>query len=101
MMLLNGIVTPETDRSEPLECDPAEPSDKTNNQMIEKDFRMATTRIQSLLSVVLPLALVGCAVGEAGTPPPAPPAPEVTTASVVISDLNDWADFTGRLEAVE
>src|SRR5688500_907564 len=69
--------------------------------MIEKDFRMATTRIQSLLSVVLPLALVGCAVGEAGTPPPAPPAPEVTTASVVISDLNDWADFTGRLEAVE
>jgi multidrug efflux system membrane fusion protein len=69
--------------------------------LIEKDFRMATTRIQSLLSVVLPLALVGCAVGEAGTPPPAPPAPEVTTASVVISDLNDWADFTGRLEAVE
>jgi multidrug efflux system membrane fusion protein len=53
------------------------------------------------MSLVLPLALVGCAVGEAGAPPPAPPAPEVTTASVVISDLNDWADFTGRLEAVE
>jgi multidrug efflux system membrane fusion protein len=53
------------------------------------------------MSLVLPLALVGCAVGEAGTPPPAPPAPEVTTASVVIHDLNDWADFTGRLEAVE
>jgi multidrug efflux system membrane fusion protein len=53
------------------------------------------------MSLVLPLALVGCAVGEAGTPPPAPPAPEVTTASVVISELNDSADFTGRLEAVE
>lgn len=62
---------------------------------------MTAARIQSLFSVVLPLALVGCAVGEAGTPPPAPPAPEVTTASVVIHDLNDWADFTGRLEAVE
>ena len=62
---------------------------------------MASAKIQRLLSVVLPLALVGCAVGEAGTPPPAPPAPEVTTASVVIHDLNDWADFTGRLEAVE
>jgi multidrug efflux system membrane fusion protein len=54
-----------------------------------------------LASLVLPLALVGCAVSEAGSPPPAPPAPEVTTASVVIRDLNDWADFTGRLEAVE
>jgi RND family efflux transporter MFP subunit len=62
---------------------------------------MTSSRIQSVFSVVLPLALVGCAVGEAGTPPPAPPAPEVTTASVVTHDLNDWADFTGRLEAVE
>jgi len=62
---------------------------------------MAPPRIQRLMSLVLPLALVGCAVGEAGAPPPAPPAPEVTTASVVVHDLNDWADFTGRLEAVE
>jgi multidrug efflux system membrane fusion protein len=54
-----------------------------------------------LLSLVLPLALVGCTVGEAGNPPPAPPAPEVTTAEVAVRDLNDWADFTGRLEAVE
>jgi multidrug efflux system membrane fusion protein len=44
---------------------------------------------------------VGCAVGEAGSPPPAPPAPQVTTAEVVVHELNDWADFTGRLEAVE
>jgi multidrug efflux system membrane fusion protein len=54
-----------------------------------------------LFSLVLPLALVGCTVGEAGNPPPAPPAPEVTTAEVAVRDLNDWADFTGRLEAVE
>ena len=54
-----------------------------------------------LMFLVLPLALVGCAVGEAGNPPPAPPAPEVTTAQVAVHDLHDWADFTGRLEAVE
>jgi membrane fusion protein, multidrug efflux system len=62
---------------------------------------MTSPRIQSLVSLVLPLALVGCAVGEAGNPPPAPPAPQVTTAEVAVHDLNDWADFTGRLEAVE
>jgi multidrug efflux system membrane fusion protein len=67
---------------------------------------MASPRIQRLrapafLSLVLPLALVGCTVGEAGNPPPAPPAPEVTTAEVAVRELNDWADFTGRLEATE
>ena len=31
----------------------------------------------------------------------APPAPDVTTAAVLIADLRQWADFTGRLEAVE
>ncbi len=67
---------------------------------------MSSHRIQGLkgsfiLSLVLPLAFVGCAVGEAGNPPPAPPAPQVTTAEVTVRELNDWADFTGRLEAVE
>jgi multidrug efflux system membrane fusion protein len=45
--------------------------------------------------------LAGCTVGAAGNPPPAPPPPQVTTAEVVVRELNDWADFTGRLEAVE
>jgi multidrug efflux system membrane fusion protein len=62
---------------------------------------MSRPRIQQLSPLVLPLALVGCAVGEAGNPPPAPPAPQVTTAEVAVHELNDWADFTGRLEAVE
>jgi multidrug efflux system membrane fusion protein len=47
------------------------------------------------------LVLVGCAVGEANNPPPAPPAAQVTTAEVAIHELHDSADFTGRLEAVE
>jgi multidrug efflux system membrane fusion protein len=69
--------------------------------LTEKDFVMKSHRVQALVSLVLPLALVGCAVGEAGSPPPAPPAPQVTTAEVAIHELNDSADFTGRLEAVE
>jgi multidrug efflux system membrane fusion protein len=62
---------------------------------------MISRRIQGLVSIVLPLALAACTVGEAGNPPPAPPAPEVTTAEVAVRDLNDSADFTGRLEAVD
>jgi multidrug efflux pump subunit AcrA (membrane-fusion protein) len=69
--------------------------------LTEKDFRMVIPRLQRVFSLVLPLALVACTVGEAGNPPPAPPAPEVTTAEVAVRDLNDSADFTGRLEAVE
>jgi multidrug efflux system membrane fusion protein len=62
---------------------------------------MISRRIQGLIAIVLPLALAACTVGEAGNPPPAPPAPEVTTAEVTVRDLNDSADFTGRLEAVD
>jgi multidrug efflux system membrane fusion protein len=53
------------------------------------------------LSLFLPFTLVACGVGEAGNPPPASPAPQVTTAEVAIHELLDSADFTGRLEAVE
>src|SRR5512145_83703 len=67
---------------------------------------MTSSRIQGLkgsllISLLLPLSLVGCAVGEAGNPPPAPPAAQVTTAEVAMRELNDTAEFTGRLEAVE
>ena len=53
---------------------------------------------------LLPLVAVilgACVSGEAENAPQAPPAPEVTTAEVLIQDLHNWADFTGRLEAVE
>jgi multidrug efflux system membrane fusion protein len=62
---------------------------------------MIPPRIQPFFSLVLPLALAACSVGEANTAPPAPPAPQVTTAEVVVHELNDWAEFTGRLEAVD
>jgi membrane fusion protein, multidrug efflux system len=63
--------------------------------------RIQPLRISRLTALLLPLALVGCAVGEAGNPPPAPPAPQVTTAEVATRELHDSADFTGRLEAVD
>ena len=53
------------------------------------------------LPLVIALALAGCVSGEAENAPAAPPAPEVTTAAVLVHELRDWADFTGRLEAVE
>src|SRR5215831_15195877 len=61
------------------------------------------TRNGLLLSSILAaaLALAGCSAGAAGKAPRAPPAPQVTTAVVETKQVNDWADFTGRLEAVE
>jgi membrane fusion protein, multidrug efflux system len=46
-------------------------------------------------------AVSGCTSGEARNAPAAPLAAQVTTAVVETRELNDWADFTGRLEAVE
>jgi multidrug efflux system membrane fusion protein len=106
MMLLNGIVTLKLQAKRGRLRVPKPLSHKTNNQLTEKEFHMGSHRIQALkgariLTLLLPLALVGCAVGEASSPPPAPPAPQVTTAEVAVRDLNAWSDFTGRLEAVE
>jgi multidrug efflux system membrane fusion protein len=48
------------------------------------------------------VVLSGCSSGRANSATAAaPPAPEVTTAVVATHELKDWADFTGRLEAVE
>jgi multidrug efflux system membrane fusion protein len=46
-------------------------------------------------------SLAGCGSGEARNAPAAPPAAQVTTAIVATHELRNWADFTGRLEAVE
>jgi multidrug efflux system membrane fusion protein len=61
------------------------------------------TRTYLFLPAILSiLAVAGCAVGEAGdAPAPTLPPPTVTTAVVATHHLNDWAEFNGRLEAVE
>jgi multidrug efflux system membrane fusion protein len=55
----------------------------------------------AVLSFAGLLTLTGCTAGEAQDAPAAPPAPEVTTAEVLVRDLHDWADYTGRLEAID
>jgi multidrug efflux system membrane fusion protein len=57
----------------------------------------ARFRLPAVLALLLPLA--GCGSGKAE--PTAPPPPEVTVAEVLIQELHDWDEFTGRLEAVE
>jgi len=52
-------------------------------------------------SVLTAAAPSGCELGHARNAPAAPPAAQVTTAIVATQQLRDWADFTGRLEAVE
>jgi multidrug efflux system membrane fusion protein len=62
--------------------------------------RRLTTPLSLLLLSAL-LALAGCTAGEAQDGPAGSPAPEVTTAEVLVRDLHDWSDYTGRLEAID
>ena len=50
-------------------------------------------------SVLAAAVVAGCVSSEAEQAPAAPPPPAVTTAEVLVRELTDWADFTGRLEA--
>ena len=55
----------------------------------------------ALLAVALTLALAACARSQASGPQAAPPAPEVTVATVIAKPLRDFEEFTGRLQAVD
>src|SRR5204863_5649509 len=69
---------------------------------LRRRFPMKTRTGIPFFSILASAAiLAGCAAGEASNAPAAPPAPSVTTAVVATHELSDWADFTGRLEAVE
>ncbi len=60
---------------------------------------MSSHRVSSAAPLVAALSvLAGCTAGSAEQAEPPPP-PAVTAARVVVQDLKDWADFTGRLEA--
>jgi multidrug efflux system membrane fusion protein len=63
---------------------------------------MRTRTYLFLPAILSVLSLTGCSVGEAGdAPAPTLPPPAVTTAVVATHELHDWAEFNGRLEAVE
>ena len=53
--------------------------------------------MRSVLRVTLSLALAACG----GQPPAPPPPPGVTVAEVPERDINEWDEFTGRVEAVD
>ena len=60
---------------------------------------MNTQRVRSVIPVLAAIVTItGCTAGGAEQAEPPPP-PAVTAARVVLQDLKDWADFTGRLEA--
>ena len=54
-------------------------------------------KVLTTAAVVLGLITAACR----GGPPPPPPAPGVTVAPVLERDINDWEEFTGRLQAVD
>lgn len=51
-----------------------------------------------LLALLAPALLVACSGEE---PAPAPPAPAVTVAQPLVSEVRDWDDYVGRFEAVQ
>jgi membrane fusion protein, multidrug efflux system len=53
----------------------------------------------ALAALLVSAALLSACVAGASAPPAAPPAPEVSVAEVVVQDLAEWDEFTGRLEA--
>jgi multidrug efflux system membrane fusion protein len=57
-----------------------------------------STRSLSLVGPIwLTMALAGCSA----KPPDPPPPPAVTVAPVLERDINEWDEFTGRLQAVD
>jgi multidrug efflux system membrane fusion protein len=57
-----------------------------------------STRSLALISTLgLTLFLAGCGAKSADPPPP----PAVTVAPVLARDINEWDEFTGRLQAVD
>lgn len=54
-----------------------------------------------LLLFATPLFLAACAKSQSQGPGGPPPPPQVSVAEVIEKEVNDWDEFTGRLEAVE
>ena len=63
---------------------------------------MRTIKVLVLLSALLATVLLaGCGSSHAQGAAAAPPTPEVSVAEVVVRDVAQWDEFTGRIEAVE
>ena len=60
------------------------------------------TRVLLLLASLTAMLLIleGCGQGQSAVPS-APPPPPVSVAAVIEKQVNDWDEFTGRLEAID
>jgi RND family efflux transporter MFP subunit len=58
---------------------------------------MSTRSLSPVGPIWLTMALAGCSA----KPPDPPPPPAVTVAPVLDRDINEWDEFTGRLQAVD
>jgi RND family efflux transporter MFP subunit len=58
---------------------------------------MSTRGLALISALGLTISLAGCAAKAADPPPP----PGVTVAAVLERDINEWDEFTGRLQAVD
>ena len=54
-----------------------------------------------VLLFAAPLVLVACNKAQSPGPGGPPPPPQVSVAAVIEKEVNEWDEFTGRLEAVE
>jgi RND family efflux transporter MFP subunit len=62
---------------------------------------MKTRESLSLVSLLVVLLLLeGCGQGQSAVPS-APPPPPVSVAAVIAKQVNEWDEFTGRIEAIE
>jgi len=60
-----------------------------------------TKPYELVLLFAAPLFLAACNKAQSPGPGGAPPPPQVSVAAVIEKEVNDWDEFTGRLEAVE
>ncbi len=61
---------------------------------------MNSKHVFAVIGAAVIVALSGCS-GEAANEPQMPPPPDVSVAPVLVKQVNQWDDFTGRVEAVE
>ena len=70
----------------------------TRNVIANSGIRLSLVAVA--LGAVLALAAAGCS-SQASAPPEAPPAPEVSVATVLSKQVRQWDEFSGRVAAIE